>query len=108
MSEIKSYVRTDEHGAMRVGQTRVLLESVIYAFQEGDSPETIRQKYPALNLEEVYGAITYYLANAESVRQYLERQEKLWDDLRHKAEQSLNPVVERLRKLRTASGREVE
>jgi hypothetical protein len=49
MSEAKSYVRTDEHGAMRVGQTRVPLESVIYAFQEGDSPESIRQQYPALS-----------------------------------------------------------
>ena len=108
MGEAKSYVRTDEHGAMRVGQTRVLLESIVYAFQEGDSPESIRQQYPALSLEEVYGAITFYLANGESVRQYLERQEKLWDDLRHKADQHPSPVVERLRKLRTASGREME
>jgi uncharacterized protein (DUF433 family) len=108
MSAVRSYVRTDEHGAMRVGQTRVLLESVIYAFQEGHSPETIRQQYPALSLEEVYGAITFYLANQESVHQYLARQEKLWDDLRQKAEQSPSPVVERLRKLRTVSVREQE
>jgi uncharacterized protein (DUF433 family) len=106
MSQAKNYVRTDEHGAMRIGQSRVLLESVIYAFQEGHSPETIRQQYPALSLEEVYGAIAFYLANQESVHQYLERQEELWDDLRQKAEQSPSPVIERLRTLRTASVRE--
>jgi hypothetical protein len=91
---------------MRIGQTRVPLESVIYPFQEGQSPEAIRQQYPALSLEEVYGAITYYLANRESVHQYLERQEKLWDELRQKSEQNPSPVVERLRRLRRASVRE--
>jgi uncharacterized protein (DUF433 family) len=106
MNENKTYVRTDEHGAMRVGHTRVLLESVIYPFQEGQSPEMIRQQYPALSLEEVYGAITFYLANRESVSQYLERQEKLWEELRQKAEQNPSPVVERLRGLRSASVRE--
>ncbi len=108
MSEAKTYVRTDEHGAMRIGQTRVLLESVIYAFQEGHSPETIRQEYPALSLEEVYGTIAFYLANRECVHQYLERQERLWNDLRQKAEQSPSPVVERLRSLRKASALEKE
>mgnify|MGYP003624064142 CR=1 FL=1 len=103
MNANKTYVRTDEHGAMRVGHTRVLLESVIYPFQEGQSPEMIRQQYPALNLEEVYGAITFYLANRESVSHYLERQEKLWEELRQKAEQNPSPVVERLRRLGSAS-----
>jgi uncharacterized protein (DUF433 family) len=102
MSQAKTYVRTDEHGAMRVGQTRVLFESVIYSFQEGHSPEAIRQQYPALSLEEVYGAIAFYLANKESVHQYLQRQEKLWDDVRQEAEENPSPVVERLRKLRAA------
>src|SRR5262249_6016901 len=108
MNQTKSHVRTDQHGAMRVGQTRVLLESVIYAIQEGHSPESIRQQYPALSLEEVYGAITFYLANQESVDLYLKRQERLWDDLRQQAEQSPSPVVERLRTLRAASAREQE
>src|SRR5713101_1095182 len=100
MNEAKSYIRTDDHGAMRVGQTRVSLDSVVIAFQQGHSPETIRQQYPSLSLEEVYGAITFYLANREAVDQYLERQQKLWDELRQRADQNPSPVVERLRKLR--------
>src|SRR5437763_11990870 len=100
MSEPKTYIRIDEHGARRVGQTRVSLDSVVIAFQQGHSPETIRQQYPSLTLEEVYGAITYYLANREAVEQYLERQQVLWDGLRQKAKENTSQVVERLRKLR--------
>jgi uncharacterized protein (DUF433 family) len=100
MSESKTYVRTDEQGARRVGRTRVSLDSVVIAYQLGLSPETIRQQYPALTLEEVYGAITYYLANREEVERYLERQQQLWNELRQRADQQPSPVVERLRNLR--------
>jgi hypothetical protein len=48
-----------------------------------------------VTLEEVYGAITFYLANREEVERYLDQQQNLWNDLRHKASQ--NPLVERHR-----------
>ncbi len=67
MQQPKSYVRTDEHGVMRVGGSGVMLDSVVARFQQGHSPETIQQQYPALSLEEVYGALTWYLAHAEEV-----------------------------------------
>ena len=57
MQLAKSYVRQDEHGVLRIGDTRVMLDSVIAAFHQGHSAETIAQQYPALQLEEVYGAI---------------------------------------------------
>jgi uncharacterized protein (DUF433 family) len=98
----KTYVRTDENGALRVGATRMSLDSVVYAFHLGHSAETIQQQFPSLSLEEIYGAIAYYLANRKEVDRYLERQEKLWQDLRKQSEQIPNPVVERLRALRTA------
>lgn len=52
-----TYIRDDEHGAKRVGTSRVMLDSVIAAFDQGHSAETIAQQYPALNLEEVYGTM---------------------------------------------------
>ena len=97
MSEPKAYVRTDEHGVMRVGGSRVMFESVVAAFEQGHSPETIRQQYPALTLAEVYGAITYYLANPSEVRDYLRRQNAVWDQWRAKAAEQPSAVVERLR-----------
>ena len=68
MRDEKPYVHTDEHGVLRVGATRVMLDAVIAAFQQGHSPETIRQQYPALSLEEVYGSIAYFLAHLDEVR----------------------------------------
>jgi hypothetical protein len=77
----------------------VSLDSVVIAFQQGHSAETIQQLYPALSLEEVYGAIAFYLTNRDEVHQYLERQEQLWDQVRHRAAQNPSPVVQRLRSL---------
>ena len=92
-----TYVRLDQDGVMRVGKGRVMLDSVVAAFAQGHSPETIRQQYPSLSLEEVYGAITYYLAHRGEVEQYLRRQDAVWDQWRARSEQTPSPVLERLR-----------
>jgi len=99
MQSSKSYVRVDEHDVMRVGKSRVMLDSIVAGFKQGYSPETIQQQYPALSLEEVYGAIAWYLANAEEVAGYLERQDALWAQWRAKAAEHPSPVVQRLRAL---------
>ncbi|MBM3834137.1 MAG: DUF433 domain-containing protein [Verrucomicrobia bacterium] len=70
------------------------------AFEQGASPETIQQQYPTLSLEEVYGAITYYLAHRKQIQQYLRRQGVLWEKWRKRASKHRHPVVERLRSLR--------
>jgi uncharacterized protein (DUF433 family) len=93
----KVYVGMDEGGVLRVGSGRVMLDSVVAAFAQGHSPETIRQQYPSLSLEEVYGAITYYLAHRNEVEQYLRRQDAVWEQWRARSEQTPGPVVERLR-----------
>src|SRR5262245_23186847 len=106
MSEQKSYVRVDENGVYRVGETSVMLDSVVAAFHQGHSPETIRQQYPALTLEEVYGSLAYYLAHAAEVDAYLMRQDAIWQQWRNRSEQQRSPVVERLRALRSTGGPE--
>jgi uncharacterized protein (DUF433 family) len=100
MQQSKLYVHTDEHGVMRVGATRVMLESVVAGFQQGHLPETIQQQYPALSLEEVYGSIAWYLEHIEEAEQYLARQAAMWEHEREKAARRLSPVVQRLRALR--------
>ena len=99
MSDPKVYVHVDDHSVLRVADNRVMLDSVVAAFEQGHSPETIRQQYPSLSLEEVYGAITYYLANIEAVNDYLQRQAGVWEHWRSKSEEQPAPVVERLRAL---------
>jgi uncharacterized protein (DUF433 family) len=66
----KDYV-TQTNGAYRISDTRVSLDSVVYAFLNGQSPESILDSFPILTLEQVYGAITYYLAHQEEIDVYL-------------------------------------
>src|SRR5579862_8114929 len=99
MSHDNTYVRADENGVYRVGKTRVMLDSVVAAFHQGHSPESIRQQYPALTLEEVYGSLAYYLANRSEVDAYLERQDAVWQEWQDRAQKERSPMVERLRSL---------
>ncbi|HEX4123397.1 MAG TPA: DUF433 domain-containing protein [Tepidisphaeraceae bacterium] len=94
-----AYVRTDERGVMRVGDTTVPLESVVYGFQGGDSPEKIVQSYPALSLEQVYGAIAYYLGHREEVDGYLKKLHEEWLRLLAVSEKIPNPARDRIRAL---------
>lgn len=97
MSTATEYVTTDVHGVMRVGQTHVMLDSVLASFHEGCSAETIAQQYPALSLEEVYGAIAFALGHRDLVEAYLARQDALWCRERAAVDRSASPVVARLR-----------
>lgn len=55
------------NGGFYVTGTRVSLDSIVYSFKAGDSPETIRQNFSSLSLEQVYGAIAFYLAHDQEV-----------------------------------------
>ena len=63
----------DETGAVRIGSSRVLLEIVIRAFQDGASPESIVNRYDTLSLSDVYNTIGYYLRHMNAVEAYLNR-----------------------------------
>jgi uncharacterized protein (DUF433 family) len=79
-------LREDESGALRVGNTRVLLELVIWAFQDGATPETIVQQYSTLSLPDVYAVIAYYLRHRNQIEDYLTRREQRADEVRQKIE----------------------
>lgn len=69
-------LREDPHGAIRIGETRVLLDLVIRAFREGASPEDIVASYGALDLADVYAVIGYYLRHPDAIDAYLRRREQ--------------------------------
>jgi uncharacterized protein (DUF433 family) len=69
-------LREDASGALRVGASRVLLELVIRAFQDGATPEAIVQRYSTLALPDVYAVIAYYLRHRSEVEGYLARREQ--------------------------------
>ena len=80
----------NEAGVLRIIGTRVSLDSVIYAFKEGATPEEIVQQYPTLDLADVYSVIAYYLQNRAEVEQYLEKNKVEIEELRKEIEARFN------------------
>jgi len=74
-------------GAHYVVGTRVSLDSVVISYLRGESPEGIAEAFPALSLEQVFGAITYYLANRKAIDAYLEQGKGDFQKLRKEARQ---------------------
>ena len=70
----KDYVDQHDSGYWMAG-TRVSLDSVVHAFLDGHSPESIVESFPTLTLEQVYGAIAYYLAHHAEIDAYLKQSE---------------------------------
>jgi uncharacterized protein (DUF433 family) len=58
-------------GGYYVKGTRILLDSVVYGFLNGESAETIQDNFPSLTLEQVYGAIAYYLGHKAMIDEYV-------------------------------------
>jgi uncharacterized protein (DUF433 family) len=83
--------------------SRVSLDSIVYAFLEGVSPERIVQSFPVLTLEEVYGAITYYLANQAEIDNYLKEGEFLFERQREANLKENQSILEKIHNARRIS-----
>lgn len=79
----QSYIEQRDGGYWIEG-TRVSLDSVVYRWLEGLSPETITECFPALTLEQVYGAIAYYLSHRAEVDSYLNASEQDYEAFRQR------------------------
>lgn len=79
-------LREDGSGALRVGQSRVLVDLIIRGFQDGATPETLFQRYPTATLADIYAVIAYYLRHTEEVEAYLVAQEHRSKDIQQKIE----------------------
>ena len=94
----------DEHGKIRVRGTRLLLELVIHAFQQGETPEGIVDSYPTLNLADLYAIIAYYLNNRAEVDAYVREADQAAEQVQKEIEASYTPethaLLNRLRALR--------
>lgn len=80
----KEYIEKRTEGYWIEG-SRVSLDSIVYAFVSGQTAESIGQSFPVLKLEQVYGAIAFYLAHREEVDSYLAKTRTDFDTLRSKA-----------------------
>lgn len=91
--------------AYRVAGSRVSLDSVVYAFLGGQSPESIVDSFPTLSLEQVYGAITFYLSNRDEIDTYLKQGEEEFEALRLASRESSPQLYKRLEEARQQSPR---
>ena|ERR1700723_3429727 len=87
----REYVEHRDGGYWIAG-SRVSLDSIVYGFLRGASPESISQSYPVLNLEEIYGAIAYYLAHQDEMDSYLRKNDRGFEALRSEA-RAANPLL---------------
>ena len=101
----KSYVEQQDGGYWITG-TRISLDSIVYAFKRGAAPESIQRAFPLLTLEELYGAITFYLAHAQEIDTYLAQAEAefaIQASALNAAAQTANPALfQRLEHMRQA------
>ena len=83
----KEYVEQRDRGYWIAGK-RISLDSVVYAFRDGAAPESILRSFPLLTLEEIYGAITFYLSHQEQIDTYLSDGEIEFEQQRQRERES--------------------
>ena len=92
-----AYAFQTHAGGWRVTGSRVSLDSVVWGYHSGLTPEEIVAQFPSLSPEQVYGAIAFYLRNRAEIDLYLKQQEKEWEKLQAESAARMGPLLERLR-----------
>jgi uncharacterized protein (DUF433 family) len=95
---------TDRDGVVRVGSTRVPLDTVVAAFHTGATAEEIAEQYPTLDLVDIYAVIAYYLRHRGEVEEYLRVRERDAVEVRAENEARFDPVGIRERLLARRNG----
>jgi uncharacterized protein (DUF433 family) len=92
-----TYVFQTPEGGWRLTDSRVSLDSIVHAYWQGRLPEVIAADFPTLSLEQIHGAIAFYLRNQTAIDEYLASQESRWNELREQSEVKAGPLLQRLR-----------
>src|SRR5271154_7191807 len=96
------YVNFSE-GVYLIADTRVSLDSLVYLFREGMSAESMVESYPALTLEQVHGALAFYLANQEEIDAYLADGQRAAESQHRQSRRTNAELIAKLRRARHAS-----
>jgi uncharacterized protein (DUF433 family) len=89
----------DEAGALRVGATRVTLDTLIRAYADGCTAEEIVEQFPDVSLADVHAVIAYYLTHSSELDAYLQARQTEASELRMKVEALGDPRGRRERLL---------
>jgi len=100
--EMREYVEKVDD-TYRLSGSRVSLDSIVFAFLRGASPESIQRSFPTIELETVYGAVAYYLANQEEIDKYLAQGDAEFAALEHNSRTTHGAWYSRLQQARKDS-----
>jgi len=92
-----TYVTQTPAGAWRIAGTRVSLDSVVHAYWQGRLPEAVVADFPSLTLEQVHGAIAFYLGHRAEIDAYLSDQDARWRQFQQESAAKHGPLVRRVR-----------
>jgi uncharacterized protein (DUF433 family) len=96
---LKEYVTVID-GAYLLANTRVSLDSLVYLFREGMSAESMVESYATLTLEQVHGALAFYLANQKAIDIYLTEGERTAESLHRSSRETNAELIAKLQRAR--------
>ncbi len=99
-------LRWDEAGGIRIGSSRVTLDSLLATYHNGSTPEEIAIQFSVLSLEDIYSTIAYYLNHRQEINNYLEQRNQKAQQLRQQLTQKHNLADLRQRLLTRQSQKE--
>jgi uncharacterized protein (DUF433 family) len=82
----------DANGVIRVGGTRVTLDTVVGAYRDGASAEEIARRYPSLDMADIHAVIGHYLRHRAQVEAYLTEREARAATVRRDNESRFDPI----------------
>jgi uncharacterized protein (DUF433 family) len=91
------YVIQSPDGGWRVSGTRVTIDSIVHGYWSGRSPEAIAADFPSLTLEQIHGAIAFYLRRRDELDQYLTEQDSHWQQFQQESANLHAPLLQQIR-----------
>jgi uncharacterized protein (DUF433 family) len=93
------------NGSYYVAGTRISLDSIVYAFNRGESPEQILEGYPLLGgLARIYGAVAFNLDHKADVDKYLEESAREFEAGTIPLSEANPALFEKLQRARARTG----
>jgi uncharacterized protein (DUF433 family) len=69
--ELPDFLHLTPHGGIRLTGSRIGLEHIIQAYNDGEIAEMIACRFPSLGLSHIYKVLAFYLDNKAAVDEYV-------------------------------------
>jgi uncharacterized protein (DUF433 family) len=84
-------LKMGDDGTIRVSGTRVMLDTLIGFYQQGETPEALHEAFPSVPLADIYATIAYYLAHQQEIDSYLKQRADEAEQVRERWEKRNPP-----------------